>query len=64
MATVIIFACPGCGACYRADQHFVEAAKADQFTCPVCDAVVHRWEGRYAYYAWKRETTSAARRRN
>ena len=48
----IIFACPKCGATFRAVQKRKSNVPLDSFACLNCDTVVHRWSGVYDYIDW------------
>jgi hypothetical protein len=56
MPTIVIFACPICGRCYRAVQELLAGPmQGGKFRCAQCKAIVHAWTGRYGYSAWAPE---------
>jgi predicted RNA-binding Zn-ribbon protein involved in translation (DUF1610 family) len=57
--TTVVFACPKCGAIYRALQTRTSEVKTQRYACPGCKAQVHAWSGVYDYSEW----TKVAKRR-
>jgi hypothetical protein len=60
----VFFACPKCGACYRAIQAPWHTAQARRFSCEDCKSVVYQWSNAYNYSSWQRyeDDGPAARR--
>ena len=52
----VIFACPDCRTIYRALQEKTFKLSQGMFNCLDCEAVVHRWTGRYVYLSWRSES--------
>jgi hypothetical protein len=53
MNTIVVFACPKCGAVYQATQHQVPDTSFGIFNCLACHAQVYAWNGAYDFSDWK-----------
>ena len=51
--TIVIFACPKCGAIYQATQHPVPDTRFGIFNCLACHTQVYAWNGLYDFVDWE-----------
>jgi len=51
--TTVVFACPRCGAIYRATQHRGQGTHFGVFNCVASKTQVYAWSGLYDFLNWK-----------